>query len=402
MDGKSLPGYPNDMIARSLTSPAAPAAQTSAALKGEDKGFQAFGEDGFTFLDLIDIVNPLQHIPGVSTLYRELTGDQIDPGSKVAGSSLFGGPIGLIASLIDVGVEETTGQDIGEHVMALFKDDGSAPDGDTMIASSFGSQGGFDHDAVGFSPASSHSESTMVAANEEKGDFALMGFAERPTPIQVLPEAKTAAQSANAAAEPSVLHGDDALRAVFGDLRAQKTQNQRASADLVAKSVAEPAQASPVVASMNVAQQRTIPANGSKLHTMSLFQQPLQSKTKLSAMGSQTKTVTPAEQEQILASQVAFRAENFAGRAPEMFKAKTTSQPNYMARNMDMPAANVASVPSEPDLVVEVPAGPPIADQGAKDPNNWFLSSMVQNLGKYQSAQTLAQTSTVPRHSVVR
>ncbi len=82
--------------------------------------FQAFGADGFTFLDFIDIINPLQHIPVVGTLYREMTGDQIDPGSRIAGGTLFGGPIGAVVSLVDVAVEQSSGQDMGEHMMALF------------------------------------------------------------------------------------------------------------------------------------------------------------------------------------------------------------------------------------------------------------------------------------------
>ena len=82
--------------------------------------FQAFGADGFTFLDFIDIINPLQHIPVIGTLYREMTGDQIDPGSRIAGGTLFGGPIGAAVSLVDVAVEQSSGQDMGEHMMALF------------------------------------------------------------------------------------------------------------------------------------------------------------------------------------------------------------------------------------------------------------------------------------------
>ena len=53
-----------------------------------------FGDNGLDFLDVLDLVNPLQHIPVVSTLYRSLTGDQISPGMRVAGGVLYGGPIG--------------------------------------------------------------------------------------------------------------------------------------------------------------------------------------------------------------------------------------------------------------------------------------------------------------------
>lgn len=59
-----------------------------------------FGEDGFTFGDIIDIVNPLQHIPIVNNIYRKITGDTIAPAMEIAGGALFGGPIGAIASVV--------------------------------------------------------------------------------------------------------------------------------------------------------------------------------------------------------------------------------------------------------------------------------------------------------------
>jgi hypothetical protein len=90
--------------------------------------FQAFGADGFTFLDFLDIINPLQHIPVIGTAYRALTGDEIDPGSRIAGGTLFGGPIGTIVSMANVAVEQNTGKDMGDHMMAWFTDeDGEFP-----------------------------------------------------------------------------------------------------------------------------------------------------------------------------------------------------------------------------------------------------------------------------------
>lgn len=85
--------------------------------------FQAFGPDGFTFLDFLDVINPLQHIPGVSTLYRHITGDEIDPGSRIAGGTLFGGPVGTVVSMANVSLEHRTGQDMGEHLMSWFNGD---------------------------------------------------------------------------------------------------------------------------------------------------------------------------------------------------------------------------------------------------------------------------------------
>jgi len=83
-------------------------------------GKPLFGDDGFTFSDFLDIINPLQHIPIVNTVYRAMTGDKIDPGSRLAGGGLFGGPIGLVASLVSGMVEESTGKDPGEHALAAL------------------------------------------------------------------------------------------------------------------------------------------------------------------------------------------------------------------------------------------------------------------------------------------
>ena len=52
-------------------------------------------EGGFS--DLVDIINPLQHIPIVSNIYRAMTGDTISAAGQMIGGMLFGGPIGFLA-----------------------------------------------------------------------------------------------------------------------------------------------------------------------------------------------------------------------------------------------------------------------------------------------------------------
>ena len=69
-----------------------------------------FADKQASWLDAIDVVNPLQHIPLVSDYYQEMTGDQIGYLPKIIGGSLFGGIYGLASSVLDVGVSETTGQ----------------------------------------------------------------------------------------------------------------------------------------------------------------------------------------------------------------------------------------------------------------------------------------------------
>lgn len=88
--------------------------------------------EGFSFHDLVSIVNPLQHIPVVATIYRAVTGDTIAPVERVAGDTLYGGLWGLISSVANVAFEEITGKDFGDTALALLQGD---DDGKTEVAS---------------------------------------------------------------------------------------------------------------------------------------------------------------------------------------------------------------------------------------------------------------------------
>lgn len=74
------------------------------------------------FGDFVDMVNPLQHIPLVGTLYRHVTGDTISPAARMMGGTLYGGPVGAVASMVSVAVEDRTGKDLAENMIdATFK-----------------------------------------------------------------------------------------------------------------------------------------------------------------------------------------------------------------------------------------------------------------------------------------
>ena len=83
-----------------------------------------FGDDGLSFRDILDLVNPLQHIPVVGNLYRKLTGDTIDPAIRVAGGALFGGPLGAVLSLGSILVEH--GRDADDAASPVLEDTASA------------------------------------------------------------------------------------------------------------------------------------------------------------------------------------------------------------------------------------------------------------------------------------
>ncbi|MDQ2105088.1 hypothetical protein [Azospirillum isscasi] len=71
------------------------------------------------FGDLLDAVNPLQHLPGVSQIYRHATGDGIGLPARLAGGFLFGGPIGLLGSAAMAAFEAVTGDDPLGHLVTL-------------------------------------------------------------------------------------------------------------------------------------------------------------------------------------------------------------------------------------------------------------------------------------------
>lgn len=79
------------------------------------------GNDGPSFKDVLDIINPLQQLPIVSTIYRSLTDDTISTGSRLAGGALFGGPVGFIAALVNSIMEGETGQDVGGTVLSALQ-----------------------------------------------------------------------------------------------------------------------------------------------------------------------------------------------------------------------------------------------------------------------------------------
>lgn len=77
------------------------------------------------FLDaLIDTVNPLQHLPVVSSLYREASGDGISGLARIAGGALFGGIPGLITSAAVSLFDAVTGEDPGEMAISALKEMG--------------------------------------------------------------------------------------------------------------------------------------------------------------------------------------------------------------------------------------------------------------------------------------
>ena len=80
------------------------------------------------FGDLLDALNPLQHLPIVGMVYRELTGDIPHPAARVIGGAIFGGASGMFSGVLNAIVEQETGKDLAQLALGLVIDGaGGAP-----------------------------------------------------------------------------------------------------------------------------------------------------------------------------------------------------------------------------------------------------------------------------------
>ena len=78
-----------------------------------------------TWRDVADTLNPLEHIPFVSTLFDEMTGHTPPPASQLAGGMLLGGPIGFLIGLANVVFQNQTGKGVGGTLLAALTGDES-------------------------------------------------------------------------------------------------------------------------------------------------------------------------------------------------------------------------------------------------------------------------------------
>ena len=81
---------------------------------------QPAAKHDFSFHDFLDIINPLQHLPVVGTIYRAITGDQIKTPEKIAGDAIYGGPLGALSAVADAIYQQSTGKSFGDTVLGWF------------------------------------------------------------------------------------------------------------------------------------------------------------------------------------------------------------------------------------------------------------------------------------------
>jgi len=106
------------------------AANQATAAQGSE-GF--LGADGLTWRDVVDTLNPLEHIPFISTLFNEMTGHTPSAASQLAGGALIGGPLGFLASIANVIFQDQTGKGVGGSMLAALT--GEEAEASTQLAS---------------------------------------------------------------------------------------------------------------------------------------------------------------------------------------------------------------------------------------------------------------------------
>lgn len=76
--------------------------------------------------NIVDVINPLQHIPFISQVYRSIADDPISAGANIVGGGLFGGVIGAAASAVTAMIEGVNGEPVllsASHFMHTMTDD---------------------------------------------------------------------------------------------------------------------------------------------------------------------------------------------------------------------------------------------------------------------------------------
>ncbi|WP_022727743.1 hypothetical protein [Fodinicurvata sediminis] len=171
--------------------------------------------DDLSFWDVLDVVNPLQHIPGVNMAYRAITGDQMEAPARILGGMLYGGPTGFVSAIANSLLEEGTGRDMGETVIAQVFGEDAAP-----------------IDKGGQQYASNESGSRSAAAEQAPAQMTQSNESARQSSV----DTRTAPASGSDTGE---LTGMDALRAFASDQQASPSSAQQSHAVPGKKSVPE-------------------------------------------------------------------------------------------------------------------------------------------------------------------
>jgi len=182
-----------------------------------------------TLRDIGDALNPLEHIPFVSTLYDQWTGHTPSSGSQMIGGALLGGPIGFAASLVDVVFKQQTGKPVGEAMVAALTGGGGKSEAATQVADASATQ----HAAETAVEAQTQAANALADANDTQQAVPTDEVAViTPTSQEVLPPiaAGVAAPATLASTAPTgkAAAGSTAVLDLYGGSASANRAYQRA------------------------------------------------------------------------------------------------------------------------------------------------------------------------------
>ena len=355
------------------------------------------GGDGPTFKDVIDIINPLQHIPVINTIYRHLTGDEEGAVADVGGGALWAGPIGLVGSLVDLAVKAESGKTIGDNILSwLGLGDDDAASEATKTAETQAQQQvqqqQAQQTAAATAPLPAIAAQTLApqpkrgddrkdgdkdgkSAPAKAGDYMVFGAtasaggSSQPVPLLQVQSADATDQDASNG--PSRQGG----YMVFGGAAGQ--QQQTPAAVTVS-----------ATASASTADQSNVSHQGDYM----VFGVPVPATpaTRPVQIAQATPVAAPAPAPAPVTVQAPAAAATPAGLSPLPSRSfAVPERRNQVTPNaLPMPTTGPAAVPGH---VAQTQAMPATMNQ---DNANWFAQAMSANLDKYAAAQKLADQST--------
>jgi hypothetical protein len=374
---------------------------TAAAMAGSTPGggtVAAFNKgDSPSFSDLLDIVNPLQHIPIVNTIYRQLTGDKESAAADIIGGALYGGPIGMASAIVDLGLHDATGKSAGDNMVALLTGNPDAKD--TMTAAA--------DPKTGATTTPAATAAAAMAAPPAKMLTSSIAGATAPAAAPV----KTAASAARPAASASSPSAAPAAPVVAAASPVLLTPASPVPAAAPAAMAPRAAVTSSAIFPAKDGQAKDGPvADGNYL----VF----------GADAAPAASAAPAAMRQAPATAKDFAV--FGGNAAPGKTLPATDDQTVASAAPALPAAAAAPLrqrifpvpprngPAVPTAVLPPPTTGPGALPGGKsqalsaqdlavaqDPQHNFLTAYTQALDKYRHAQQLAASPIQPATSIV-
>ncbi|HEY1722625.1 MAG TPA: hypothetical protein VGG27_15380 [Magnetospirillaceae bacterium] len=379
------------------------------AIIGDGQGTTSAFNKGNTpsFSDLIDTINPLQHIPVVNAIYRAVTGDHESAFADVVGGAIYGGPLGAGLAVADLGLKDATGKDAGEMAMSWLGvgGDDKAKDGETAVAKA------------------SQPAAQVAAATTGQPKTLTTSSAVKPTP---LPTKKTLAQgtalgtaqatpSNTASANPTLKPASLTTASVAQPAATMGTETPAivpaGSPYAAPTAAAASAQNGPMTmgdylvfgGSGGAAGQSA--AAGTGAATVQVASAAPASASKSFATfgtGAQPAPILPPAPDTVpgtsaAATPASIHVASAANATTKMFPVPPRNGPAKPTAVLPPPTTGPGAIPGGKSMALSAQAEETAVQQ---DPQHNFLSAYTQALDKYRSAQRLAAQNSDPANGV--